>query len=81
MTQVDLGDPINGVERLPVLDKDTYTNICKIGQKGACCRYLVGGAAGLECAKLSTLKAVLDFKVFMGEMTARGDNCEGRPLL
>jgi hypothetical protein len=54
-------------------------NVCKAGQRNACCRYLVIGPMGFECAKNTELKAYLDSRVAMETMVARGDNCEGKP--
>jgi len=54
--------------------------ICKIGKGSACCRYLVGGAQGFECAKHTTMKATIDRRVEAGSFTARGDNCTGLGL-
>ena len=54
------------------------TDTCKIGQGHDCCRYLVVGRRGFECAKHSICAAAtLDFRVEMETITARGDNCEG----
>ena len=50
-------------------------NVCRIGQGHDCCRYLIASGRGLECAKLTPLKTMLDSR---GDtMTAQGDNCEG----
>ena len=53
--------------------------VCKVGQGAECCRYLmVGGLEGVECVKRHTfLKSIIDSRVASGEMTARGDNCDG----
>lgn len=54
------------------------TSVCKIGKGRECCRYLVAGAGGMECAKLQkTLKLQIDRSVAVGVFTAQGDNCEG----
>lgn len=53
--------------------------ICKIGQGSTCCRYLVAGSQGFGCAKLTTLKALLDSRAEEGTSVARGDNCDGFP--
>ena len=53
-------------------------DVCKLGQENLCCRYLVMGPNGFECAKLSSLKRYLDERVLEEKMTARGDNCAGR---
>ena len=61
--------------RLAVLDKDTYIKVCKIGQRAACCKYLVGGVAGLECGKPDlSLRRQIDART---DMSAKGDNCPG----
>lgn len=72
------------------------TEVCKIGQGKACCRYLTVGAEGWDCVKLNTdpvrslldmmdgtiatmtAKQILDQRVANNEMTAQGDNCEGK---
>lgn len=53
-------------------------NICKIGQGNDCCRYLMMGSGGWECAKGTSLQRTLDIRAEFGKMTARGDNCEGK---
>lgn len=63
------------------LDMDTVRNICKIGKRADCCRYLVSGGRGFECAKLTPLKGLLDTRVATETMHARGDNCEGKEPL
>ena len=52
-------------------------DICKRGGRAKCCRYLIAGTDGFECAKLTTLKPVIDNKVKKGQFTAKGDNCLG----
>lgn len=52
--------------------------ICKIGQGAACCRYVVAGADGITCAKLTEVKATIDKRVADGLFTATSDNCEGK---
>jgi len=53
--------------------KDT----CKLGQAEDCCRYLMAGGNGFECAKLTKLKEAIDKKVEAGTFNAHGDNCDG----
>lgn len=60
------------------LTEDEIHNLCKIGQKHDCCRYLILGSNGFECAKLGPHKAYLDHRVATETITARGDNCEGK---
>lgn len=55
---------------------DSYVrDTCKIGQGNSCCRYLVCGANGFECSKLTTMKETIDLRV--DSMTAKSDNCDG----
>jgi hypothetical protein len=52
-------------------------DICKVGQGRKCCRYLLAGAEGFECAKLTEIKPVIDKKVRAGTFTSRGRGCLG----
>jgi hypothetical protein len=52
--------------------------VCKIGQGHDCCRYIVAGAVGVTCAKLTPMKDTLDERVKAETFIARGDNCEGK---
>lgn len=54
---------------------DHVKNVCKIGQGNTCCRYLVMGSKGFECAKFTSLKKLLDDRVMTNTITAQGDNC------
>jgi len=54
---------------------DYVTDTCKAGQGHQCCRYLILGGTGFECAKLTSMRPTLDNKG--DNMTARDDNCEG----
>jgi len=61
--------------------KGYLMTICRIGQREACCRYIIGDASGQHCAKLTPhLKGAIDYRVEQNSMVARGDNCIGRPL-
>lgn len=51
------------------------SEVCKIGQGKACCRYIVAGAKGIECAKTTSLKPTIDARV--ESMVAQSDNCDG----
>lgn len=55
-------------------------NVCKIGQGNDCCRYLVLGGNGFECAKHTELATLLDTRVKDNTITAQGDNCEGKTV-
>lgn len=52
------------------------SEVCKAGQGTACCRYVLAGADGITCGKISpTWKRIIDDRV--STMTAQGDNCPG----
>ena len=55
-------------------------DVCKIGQGNDCCRYLMVGMDGFECAKNTELKHILDNRVEKNTITSRGDNCEGKEI-
>lgn len=57
------------------LTKEYVNDVCKIGQREQCCRYLLFGADGFECGKMGPLKEVIDSKVMY--MSAQANNCEG----
>lgn len=60
--------------------KDNYVMFtCKPGTT-ECCRYLVMGGGGFQCAKFTSNKKILDDRVAAGTMRAVGDNCEGKPM-
>ena len=53
-------------------------NVCKIGQGADCCKYLVAGGKGFECAKHDPSdKAVIDAN-WSESNVAQGDNCDGK---
>jgi hypothetical protein len=57
-------------EGFPLLSKDEVIQGCGIGRGHDCCRYLVAGGDGFECARVSpSLKKTLD---------ARGDSMNAR---
>ena len=61
---------------------DNYiSTVCRIGQGHECCRYLMMGGKGFECAKLTGVKGILDKRVEEETITARGDNCDGQESL
>jgi hypothetical protein len=55
-------------------------NVCKLGQGNECCRYLVMGSLGFECAKNTSMRSTIDNRVDMNAMVAQGNNCEGQPM-
>lgn len=59
--------------------KQYAVEICKLGQGPPCCSYLVVGPQGLECAKLGSLRTLIDTRRAAGTMKAMGDNCDGQP--
>lgn len=56
--------------------------VCKIGQRAACCKYLVMGTKGFECMKINPAdKDMIDKNWANTEHVAQGDNCEGKENL
>lgn len=56
-------------------------DVCKIGQKSACCRYLTGDGLGLHCAKHNAaLARLINARVACHMFKAQGDNCRGKPV-
>jgi len=55
--------------------------ICRIGQGKECCRYLTVGPQGFMCAKHTSIKQYLDFRVKNNDITAQGNNCDGYPIM
>ena len=59
---------------------NSYINvICKIGQGKDCCKYLIMGKSGFECAKFTTSTKLLIDKNWNPQKVAQGDNCAGKP--
>jgi len=53
-------------------------DVCKMGAGAACCRYVVAGVEGIECAKHQPeFAAEINRRVAAGSFTAIGDNCPG----
>jgi hypothetical protein len=57
---------------------DYLKNTCKVGQGNSCCRYVVAGAGGITCAKLTEMKDTIDRRVELKRFVASADNCEGK---
>ena len=63
---------------MPVIPADMLKDVCRIGEGADCCRFIVGGGGGLQCAKHEpVLVEQILRRVDAGLFTARGDNCEG----
>lgn len=64
-----------------IIPEDHLETVCRIGQRAACCRYIVRELATTgpyECAKhVQVLREQIDRRHAAGSMVARGDNCEG----
>lgn len=63
-----------------IISEKHLVEVCEMGKIENCCRYLVMGSEGFECAKQPSListRRALDEKAQRGEMIAMGDNCEG----
>lgn len=56
---------------------DHVENVCKLGQNADCCKYLTMGSGSFECAKITSLKSIIDART---DMNAKSDNCEGKPI-
>ena len=67
--------------RLEVVNRlipaEHVTEVCKPGQGALCCRYLILGPEGFECAKEGEFSEYFDRCVEAGTMVAQGDNCDG----
>jgi hypothetical protein len=60
------------------IDNKHIKEVCKIGQGKECCRYLLCGPDGFECAKPNIyIRNTIDARVREGTFTAQGDNCKG----
>ena len=69
------------MRKLPIIPTETLLRICKIGRGVACCRYIVSGGNGFECAKHEPdLNRQINERVNEGLFVARGDNCKGLPM-
>jgi hypothetical protein len=55
---------------------DNLLHICKIGQGADCCKYLLVGSGGFECAKAEGYKKMVDDN-WNEHKSAQGDNCDG----
>ena len=56
---------------------DRVKDICRIGQKADCCKYLMGSVKGFQCAKDPELEGFKDLIDGRDDMVAKGDNCDG----
>lgn len=56
-------------------------DICKVGQGEACCKYLLLGEKGFECAKTNGWKEIVDEHWKKTQHAAQGDNCDGKDSL
>jgi hypothetical protein len=60
------------------LTDDHVKTTCRPGQGAETCRFLTMSAQGWCCEKLSGLAGYLNRRVATNDITAQGDNCEGR---
>lgn len=63
-----------------VISETHLHETCGFGQGGKCCRYLVMGEKGFQCAKLTSTALTIDARVAAGAFAAQGDNCPGIPM-
>lgn len=59
------------------LEAEHVTAVCRPGT-AECCRYLTADASGWSCAKLTSVRPMIDMRADAGLMRATSDNCEGR---
>ena len=62
---------------IPIVNQEYADEVCKMGQEAACCRYLMAGPDGLECAKSPGNEGFRALLRTREGMTAQGDNCNG----
>ena len=57
------------------MNDDFVKDTCKLGKGAECCKYLLMGPGGWECAKINPrIKVHIDRR---SDMNAKGDNCPG----
>lgn len=66
------------IKKFPLVPDEEVKSLCKIGSGPTTCRFLALGRDGFECAKHTLLALTINAMVENGEMTAVGDNCEGK---
>jgi hypothetical protein len=60
------------------MDGSWLHEVCLIGQGARCCRYIVCGPGGFDCAKHDpVISRTVDARVEARTMNARADNCPG----
>jgi hypothetical protein len=64
--------------KTPVIEMEHWKSVCK-PYTGSCCRYLIMGSDGFECARLGDEEILrqIDERADAGKMNATGKNCEG----
>ncbi len=62
---------------IPTVPNQYANDVCKMGQGADCCKYLMAGPNGLECAKDPANFGFKDQIEANNTMTAKGDNCDG----
>lgn len=75
------GFELNGrmEQTLPRIDDEHAINVCKVGQREACCRYLSLAEGGWSCQKLTgSMRELIDRRFAEGRTKSKGDNCDGR---
>lgn len=59
------------------IPKEHVVNVCKLGCGEEVCAYLALTSDGWTCLKTTSMRGLVDQRLRNGEMTAKGDNCEG----
>jgi len=66
--------PNEDANRMKTIPREHLNEVCRVGQRAACCKYVVCGADGFKCAKNTHLAAAINRRV---NMSAKSDNCNG----
>ena len=54
------------------MSPEEASEICRLGQGKKCCAFLVAGASGFECVRLSNLNSTIFERLEKGTMNAQG---------
>lgn len=71
----EIAVPTNEVPNMHSIPVSHLHKVCLVGQGADCCKYVLCGAGGFECAKGTGFAATLEART---DMHAKGDNCDGK---
>lgn len=66
--------PTSTEHTMKTIPKAHLTEVCRVGQRAACCKFVVCGANGFKCAKNTHLALAINRRE---NMSAKSDNCNG----